>query len=149
MQNFQNLFFDSQIKKIKKQLRELDVESDSDDSDSEDEEYIKSKCRKHESKMPEKKRLEKLRDELYGAMKKCGDAGYKDKVMKECMEQFYVEDFERNLDNNRYLFVFKNGVYDLKKNIFSDYYKNHLHPKNQKYILQIHKSHHYHKNIYL
>jgi len=70
--------------------------------------------------MPEKKRLEKIRDELYGAMKKCGDASYKDKVMKECMEQFYVEDFEKNLDNNRYLFTFKNGVYDLKNNIFRD-----------------------------
>ena len=45
-------------------------------------------------------------------------APYKNNVMKECMEVFYDKRFRDKLDTNPYLFPFKNGVYDLKENIF-------------------------------
>lgn len=43
---------------------------------------------------------------------------YKKNVMKECAEVFYDEYFAKNLDKDRYLIGFKNGVYDLKRNKF-------------------------------
>lgn len=45
-------------------------------------------------------------------------APYKNNVMKECMEVFYNKKFSEKLDSDPYLIAFKNGVYDLKNNIF-------------------------------
>ena len=45
-------------------------------------------------------------------------APYKNNIMKECMEVFYDRRFRQKLDTNPYLICFKNGVYDLKLNIF-------------------------------
>lgn len=45
-------------------------------------------------------------------------APYKNNIMKEAMEVFYDKRFREKLDTNSYLFAFKNGVYDLKLNIF-------------------------------
>ena len=45
-------------------------------------------------------------------------APYKANVMKECAEVFYDKRFREKLDVNPYLFPFKNGVYDLKLNLF-------------------------------
>jgi P4 family phage/plasmid primase-like protien len=47
-----------------------------------------------------------------------GSAPYKNNVMRECMEVFYVEEFETKLNTNPYLIAFNNGVYDLKNNLF-------------------------------
>jgi P4 family phage/plasmid primase-like protien len=43
---------------------------------------------------------------------------FKNNIMKECKEVFYNEEFLKKLDKNRFLIGFKNGVYDLKKNVF-------------------------------
>lgn len=43
---------------------------------------------------------------------------YKNNIMKECMEVFYDSKFQHKLDKDPYLIAFKNGVYDLKNNIF-------------------------------
>lgn len=43
---------------------------------------------------------------------------YKNNIMKEAMEVFYDRRFKQKLDQNPYLFGFKNGVYDLKLNEF-------------------------------
>jgi len=43
---------------------------------------------------------------------------FKVNVMKECKDVFYVESFLKTLDTNAWLIGFKNGVYDLEKNIF-------------------------------
>lgn len=45
-------------------------------------------------------------------------APFKTNIMKECMEVFYDKRFRQKLDTNPYLIAFKNGVYDLKINIF-------------------------------
>ena len=45
---------------------------------------------------------------------------YKDNVIKECREHFYVEKFEDKLDSNPHLIGFENGVYDLEKHEFRD-----------------------------
>ena len=47
-------------------------------------------------------------------------APFKNNVMRECMEVFYDRRFKEKLDTNPYLIAFKNGVYDLKLNIFRD-----------------------------
>jgi P4 family phage/plasmid primase-like protien len=43
---------------------------------------------------------------------------FKSNVMKECKEVFYNENFLKNLDKNPWLIAFRNGVYDLKTNMF-------------------------------
>lgn len=45
-------------------------------------------------------------------------APFKNNVMKEAMEVFYDKRFREKLDTNPYLIGFKNGIYDLKLNIF-------------------------------
>jgi P4 family phage/plasmid primase-like protien len=49
---------------------------------------------------------------------KLKDSSYKDKIMKECRELFYDEKFKEKLDDQRNLFGFENGIYDLSKCIF-------------------------------
>jgi P4 family phage/plasmid primase-like protien len=46
------------------------------------------------------------------------NANFKNAVMKEAMEVFYDHRFRAKLDMDPYLIAFKNGVYDLKLNIF-------------------------------
>ena len=46
------------------------------------------------------------------------NASYKTSVMKEAAEVFYNKNFKQKLDTNPYLIAFKNGVYDLKLNVF-------------------------------
>ena len=46
------------------------------------------------------------------------DYNFKEKVMKELKNKFYDENFYNNLDENRDLLAFKNGVYDLKNLYF-------------------------------
>ena len=43
---------------------------------------------------------------------------FKNNIMREAMEVFYDRMFRNKLDTNPYLIAFKNGVYDLKLNIF-------------------------------
>lgn len=55
---------------------------------------------------------------------------FKRNVMTEAIDIFYNPNFKLKLDTNPYLFGFKNGVYDLKLNIFrsgrpEDYISNH------------------------
>jgi P4 family phage/plasmid primase-like protien len=45
---------------------------------------------------------------------------FKANVMKECKDIFYNEKFLENLDKNRWLVGFQNGVYDLQKNCFRE-----------------------------
>jgi P4 family phage/plasmid primase-like protien len=57
---------------------------------------------------------------------------FKENVMKECCEMFYVEKFEEMLDANLHLIGFENGVYDLQRHEFregrpDDYVSNSTH----------------------
>ena len=45
-------------------------------------------------------------------------APYKNNIMKEAQEVFYDRRFRAKLDTEPYLIAFKNGVYDLKQNMF-------------------------------
>ena len=47
-------------------------------------------------------------------------APFKNNVMKEAMEVFYDDKFNKKIDANPYLIGFSNGVYDLKNNIFRE-----------------------------
>ena len=51
---------------------------------------------------------------------KLKQTAFKDNVMKECREQFYVEKFEEKLDSRCHLLGFENGVYDFDANEFRD-----------------------------
>lgn len=65
-----------------------------------------------ENKMQERaKQLTKI-------IKDLKNANFKDNVMKEAREVFYDKRFKDKLDNNPNLIAFKNGVFDLKEDIF-------------------------------
>jgi P4 family phage/plasmid primase-like protien len=48
------------------------------------------------------------------------DCGTKDKILKECAELFYQENFEQTLDEKTHLIGFNNGIFDLNKNQFRE-----------------------------
>jgi len=62
------------------------------------------------------KRYQQL-SKMFGNLK-C--APYKNNVMRECMEVFYNDKFEKKLNANPWLIAFQNGIYDLKNHVFRD-----------------------------
>ena len=65
----------------------------------------------------EKKKSDKVK-QLTKIIKDLKNASFKDNVMKEAREVFYDKRFADKLDNNPYLIAFKNGVFDLKEDVF-------------------------------
>jgi P4 family phage/plasmid primase-like protien len=59
----------------------------------------------------QQKQIQKMVNNLKTSSFKCC-------VMKECKDVFYNENFFKNLNKNAWLIGFRNGVYDLKANIF-------------------------------
>ena len=65
-----------------------------------------------------KKKIAKI-NEIKIKLKKTND---KDKILRESAEIFYDEDFYKNMDTNKYLLCFSNGVVDFKNKIFREGY---------------------------
>lgn len=61
----------------------------------------------------EQERFHEIVKKLHGVATKLKVVAFKDNVIKECAEMFYVEKFEDQLDSNDSLIGFENGVYDL------------------------------------
>jgi P4 family phage/plasmid primase-like protien len=59
-------------------------------------------------------RIKRITD-LILRLKKTND---KNNIMREAQEIFFDEDFEKNMDSNKWLLCFKNGVVDLKQKVF-------------------------------
>jgi len=80
---------------------------------------IWQKMANEEDKADEESLKSKLKtiQKMYG---NCKSAPFKNNVMNEAMEVFYNRKFKDRLDQNPYIIGFKNGVYDLKLNIFRD-----------------------------
>ena len=62
----------------------------------------------------------KKTEKLMETTLKLKSTSFKDNVMKECKELFYDPKFLAELDSNKYLLGFANGVFDLKKWEFRD-----------------------------
>jgi P4 family phage/plasmid primase-like protien len=65
-----------------------------------------------------RKRLTTISD-LKLKLKKTND---KNNILREAMELFYDEEFSKNMDKNKFLLCFNNGVIDFKNKIFRDGY---------------------------
>ena len=65
-----------------------------------------------------KKKAKKILD-IRMRLKKTSD---KNNIMREAGEIFYDEEFVKNMDTNKYLMCFKNGVVDFKNKIFREGY---------------------------
>jgi P4 family phage/plasmid primase-like protien len=121
---------DNNIKVLMKEISRLDdlvivkrdySESESDsDSDSDTEIDIRENQKKYNDNMKDKGKLEEKIKILFRIMGQCKNAQYKNNVMRECMELFYNEDFNKKINSNRYLIGLQNGVYDLKKDLFRE-----------------------------
>ena len=59
---------------------------------------------------------------LAGLCLKLKQTNDKNKIMREAEELFYDNEFSQNMDNNRYLMCFNNGVVDFKNKVFRDGY---------------------------
>ena len=68
----------------------------------------------------EKTKFESRAKTIFNIQQKLKNTSFKNCVMKECAEQFYVEKFQDKLDSNFKFLGFNNGVYDLKNNVFRD-----------------------------
>lgn len=62
--------------------------------------------------------MRKKSDNIHKIMKQLRVTGFKSGVMKQCTTLFYNCNFEEDLDSNKDLLGFDNGVYDLKAGIF-------------------------------
>lgn len=51
---------------------------------------------------------------------KLKDSPFKENILKECRDLFYIEKFEEKLDSNCHLLGFENGVYDLEADEFRE-----------------------------
>jgi P4 family phage/plasmid primase-like protien len=65
------------------------------------------------------KRLGKILNEIKIKLKKTND---KDHIMREAAEIFYDEHFVKNMDTNKYLLCFNNGVVDFANKVFREGY---------------------------
>ena len=70
-----------------------------------------------EDKSQQKSQMDKMK-QYFKIINSCKTTTFCDNVMKECCYLFRDENFGNKLDSNKYLIAFKNGVYDLKNNIF-------------------------------
>jgi P4 family phage/plasmid primase-like protien len=68
----------------------------------------------------EQQRCAEIAKKLNGIALKLKQTAFKDNVMKECRELFYLEKFEEKLDSRTNLIGFENGVYDLESFEFRD-----------------------------
>jgi P4 family phage/plasmid primase-like protien len=66
--------------------------------------------------------LSKQEERLRRVLADLEDTHMKNKIMNECREVFHDQEFDVQLDKNRFLFGFENGVYDLKSNTFREGY---------------------------
>ena len=124
--------FEQQIQDLKKDRQELStINQTSDDgfdeyseseseSESEEELDISNQQNSHRKDITKIEAINKKIEKLYKLINQCRQNPFKNSVMKECMELFYDPKFKQNLNNNKYLFAFKNGVYDLKTDTFRD-----------------------------
>jgi P4 family phage/plasmid primase-like protien len=62
----------------------------------------------------EQKRLGDIRKKISSIELKLKNSTFKENIMKECRELFFVEKFEEKLDSKVNLIGFENGVYDLE-----------------------------------
>lgn len=79
--------------------------------------YMEMRESKEEHELENVKKKEKDITKLIHNLK---STQFKSNIMKECEEVFYIKDFEKKLNTNRYLIGFQNGVYDLENNVFRD-----------------------------
>ncbi len=68
----------------------------------------------------EKEKNEKRRDRAYKILTELGQAPFCGQVLKMCKTLFYNSDLLKNMDENRDILGFENGVYDLKQGMFRD-----------------------------
>ena len=66
----------------------------------------------------EKAKWDKRLKQVQALRKNLKSAPFKNNIMREAQDEFYDPRFKEKLDTNPYLIAFKNGVYDLEKNIF-------------------------------
>ena len=65
-------------------------------------------------------KYEETAKKLQDIASKLRNTSFKENIMKECSELFYIDKFEDKLDANTSLIGLNNGVYDLESHVFRD-----------------------------
>lgn len=68
----------------------------------------------------EQQRYLDMAKKMNGIALKLKQSPFKDNIIKECREMFYIEKFEEKLDSKSHLIGFLNGVYDLEEMEFRE-----------------------------
>ena len=117
---------DQKIKELKFEKSQMNQSSvieefDDDETENSDNEVdVSQEQAYHNNSVKDTQVIDKKIERLYKMIGNCKQNPYKSSIMKECMELFYDPNFQTNLNSNKYLIAFKNGVYDLKQNIFRE-----------------------------
>lgn len=81
--------------------------------------YYNAKASQEEMEADQNRYLEDAK-KLNGIALKLKQSPFKDNIIKECRELFYLEKFEEKLDSRCHLIGFENGVYDLDADEFRE-----------------------------
>lgn len=74
----------------------------------------------HEDDADERDRYTEKSKRLLDIANKLKDCPFKENILKECRDLFYIEKFEEKLDSKCHLLGFENGVYDLEVDEFRE-----------------------------
>jgi P4 family phage/plasmid primase-like protien len=69
---------------------------------------------------PRAEHIKKKMKSMSDIMQKLKRTNDKNNIMREAMELFYDKEFIKNMDTNKYLLCFNNGVIDFKNKVFRD-----------------------------
>jgi P4 family phage/plasmid primase-like protien len=87
-----------------------------------DEEDKKDKKEKPKPKDPRKTHIQNLIKTIGEINIKLKSSTPKNNILREAAEIFYDDEFVKNIDSNKYLLCFKNGVVDFKNKVFREGY---------------------------
>jgi P4 family phage/plasmid primase-like protien len=107
----------NQRNKINEQFKDVEYINDAYDSEQE-KEIEKEKKETLRNKLKEEKKINDGRKKYMNVIKKLKNNSTLSNIIKSCAHKFFIADFEKNLDENKFLIGFENGVYDLREKVF-------------------------------
>ena len=84
--------------------------------------YIEEKCKIDEDDIEKTKEINAKIKKILIIQNRLKTTADKNNIIREAMDLFYDDEFTKNMDSNKYLMCFTNGVVDFKSKVFRDGY---------------------------